>query len=170
MDRRHFLFTSGAVALVAGCAMPTDGGDIVSVAQGNSDFSTLVTAVQTAGLGDTLRGPGPLTVFAPTNAAFEALPAGVLDALLAEENRDLLTTVLTYHVSPGNYPASALAGQSGSLPTAAGPTLSVDGTGGSVTVNGVPVVTPDVMASNGVIHAISSVLLPPGVDVGSLIA
>ena len=160
MNRRFALksaVAAGVIALVAGCS--TGGDDIVEVASSSDQFSTLVAAVSAAGLVETLQGDGPFTVFAPTNAAFAALPAGTVDDLLKPENKDKLTAVLTYHVVPGNYPASSLADQKGSLATAQGGNLKVDGTNG-VKINGANVINPDVAASNGVIHAIDTVLLP----------
>jgi uncharacterized surface protein with fasciclin (FAS1) repeats len=146
-------------------------GDIVTVASGNSDFSTLVTAVGAAGLVETLQGAGPYTVFAPTNAAFAALPAGVVDKLVAPANKDALTSVLTYHVVSGEVPSSAI--QPGPVNTVQGSpiTLAVNGTSVTVTDStGTPanVTTADVEASNGVIHVIDKVLLPPGFDPATL--
>lgn len=160
MNRRFVLKSGAALSLlaVAGCATGTPG-DIVDVAAGNDSFTTLVAAVSAAGLADTLAGPGPFTVFAPTDDAFAALPAGTLDNLLLAENQDQLVDILTYHVVPGLYPASSLAGQRGSLNTVQGGRLHVNGTDG-VRINGANVIIPDVAASNGVIHAIDAVLLP----------
>ena len=160
MNRRSSLkltLAAGVVALAAGCS--TGPGDIVDVASSNSDFSTLVAAVSAAGLVETLQGDGPFTVFAPTNEAFAALPAGTVENLLLPENKDQLVSILTYHVVPGSYPASQLVGKRGSLTTAQGSTVSVDGRDG-VSVNGANVVAADVPASNGVIHAIDRVILP----------
>ena len=132
---------------------------IVEIASANPNFSTLVTAVQAAGLVETLSGPGPFTVFAPTNAAFDKLPPGTLDALIA--NKTALTSVLTYHVVPGNYPASQVVSMS-SLPTVQGQPLPVTvQPGGTVRVDGATVVTTDIKASNGVIHVIDAVMIPP---------
>lgn len=159
---RRFIFKAAAAASVlalAGCATSSSTGNIVEVASGNESFSTLVAAVGAAGLADTLSGPGPFTVFAPTNDAFAALPAGTVENLLKPENKDQLISILTYHVVPGIYPASALAGQRGALNTVQGKQLHVNGTNG-VMVNKSNVIIPDVAASNGVIHAIDSVLLP----------
>jgi transforming growth factor-beta-induced protein len=136
-------------------------GDIVEVASGNADFSTLVAAVQAAGLVETLQGEGPFTVFAPTNAAFAALPAGVLERLLLPENKDLLASILTYHVVPGKVLAADVV--DGEVATAQGGNVVLSTMGG-VKVNQANVVATDVIASNGVIHVIDSVLLPPGVD------
>lgn len=162
MNRRTAFKTTiaaGLVALVAGCSGGSGTGDIVDVASSNEDFSTLVAAVSAAGLVETLQGDGPFTVFAPTNAAFAALPEGTVESLLLPENKDQLVAILTYHVVPGNFPASQLVGKRGSLDTAQGGTLSVDGRDG-VKVNNATVIIPDVAASNGVIHAIDTVLLP----------
>jgi uncharacterized surface protein with fasciclin (FAS1) repeats len=161
MNRRTSLklsFAAGLVALAAGCS--TSGpGDIVDVASSNQDFSTLVAAVSAADLVDTLKGDGPFTVFAPTNEAFAALPPGTVDDLLLPENKDKLASILTYHVVPGSYPASQLVGKRGTLTTAQGGTVSIDGRDG-VKVDGANVITADVAASNGVIHVIDKVILP----------
>ncbi|MEP2029879.1 MAG: fasciclin domain-containing protein [Paracoccaceae bacterium] len=163
MNRRSALKTVAAtalVALIAGCSTTNMGNkDIVAVASSNDDFSTLVAAVSAAGLVETLQGDGPYTVFAPTNEAFAALPAGTVESLLKPENKDKLVSILTYHVVAGNYPASALAGQKGSLATVQGGKLAVNGTDG-VKINNSEVIIADVEASNGVIHAIDTVLLP----------
>lgn len=161
MDRRFVLKAAGAAGLLglAGCATGMGGDTIVDVASGNDNFSTLVAAVTAADLAGVLSGPGPFTVFAPTNDAFAALPAGTVDSLLLPENKDKLISVLTYHVVPGRYPASSLVGKRGSLTTVQGGSLHVNGTDG-VKVNKATVIMPDVEASNGVIHAIDKVLLP----------
>ncbi len=143
---------------------PAAPGTIVDVAAGNENFATLVTAVQEAGLVETLSGTGPFTVFAPTNDAFAALPAGTLDSLLTEENRDQLASVLTYHVVP----TEAMSGQltdGMEVTTVQGETLKIGVSDSGVTVTDasghtVSVVQADVDASNGVIHAIDAVLLP----------
>jgi len=163
MKRRSLLTATAALgfsAVLTACAPAGGGDDIVAVAAGNDDFSTLVAAVAAADLVETLQGPGPFTVFAPTNDAFAALPAGTVDTLLQPENRDQLTSILTYHVVPGRITAEQLAGQRGTLTTVQGETILIDATGDSVTVNGASVVAADVSASNGVIHVIDSVLLP----------
>ncbi|XDA98980.1 fasciclin domain-containing protein [Sulfitobacter sp. LCG007] len=134
-------------------------GNIVSVASADDRFSALVAAVSAAGLVETLEGDGPFTVFAPTDAAFDALPAATVENLLRPENKDQLVSILTYHVVPGYYPARALALTRGPLTTAQGGTVFVDGTIG-VRVDNAKVIVPDVAASNGVIHAIDRVLLP----------
>jgi uncharacterized surface protein with fasciclin (FAS1) repeats len=164
MDRRRFLTTSAlgfAASATTGLlpAAARTGSTIVDLAVATPELSTLVTAVQAAGLVDALSAPGYKTVFAPTNAAFAALPAGVLDGLLADT--DALTNVLTYHVSGSYYPAEALLGQRGRVPTLQGGFIRVNATGGAVHLNGnTRVITPDVMASNGVVHIIDGVLLP----------
>jgi uncharacterized surface protein with fasciclin (FAS1) repeats len=144
----------------------TTVGTIVDVAAGDESFSTLVAAVTAAGLVETLSGTGPFTVFAPTNDAFAALPAGVLDALLLPENKAVLTQILTYHVVSGMVMAADVT--DGDVATVEGQTIKLSTTEG-VTVNGALVVAADVAASNGVIHAIDAVILPPGVDVAKLI-
>lgn len=133
-------------------------GTIVDVASGNDNFDTLVAAVQAADLADTLASEGPFTVFAPTDAAFEQLPAGVLDALLEPENQDLLTEVLLYHVVPDEVTSDEL--ESGGLDTLNGG-LAIAVQPDRVVVNNASVIMPDVDASNGVIHAINRVLVPP---------
>jgi uncharacterized surface protein with fasciclin (FAS1) repeats len=139
---------------------------IVDVAAGNPDFSTLVAAVEAADLAETLSAEGPYTVFAPTNEAFEALPAGLLDALLLPENKEVLTQILTYHVVAGEVMSADI--EPGDVPTVEGEDLTIEVTGGAVTVNGATVEAADVEASNGVIHVIDEVLVPPNVDVASL--
>ena len=139
---------------------------IADVAVGNPDFSTLVAALTAADLVTTLQGAGPFTVFAPTNDAFAALPAGVLDALLLPENKATLTKILTYHVVSGMVMAADV--KDGNAATVEGSTVKLSTTGG-VSVNKAKVVIADVMADNGVIHAIDAVILPKGVDVASLL-
>jgi len=129
---------------------------IVDIAVGNEDFSTLVTAVAAAGLVDVLSGAGPFTVFAPTNAAFAALPAGALDAVLADA--DLLSAVLTYHVVAGDVRASDVVGLTRAA-TVSGEFLAIKVDGG-VMVDQANVIATDIVASNGVIHVIDAVLLP----------
>lgn len=142
------------------------GDTIVDVASADGSFNTLVAAIQAADLVDTLSAEGPYTVFAPTDDAFAALPEGVLEALLLPENEEALTQVLTYHVVNGEIASSAV--ETGTVPTVEGSDLDAVAEDGSVSVNGVNVVTPDVDASNGVIHVIDAVLLPPTVDPAAL--
>lgn len=151
---------------------PAAGGTIVEVAQGNADFSTLVSAVTSADLGGTLGGAGPFTVFAPTNAAFEKVPAATRDSLMAPAGKADLTKILTYHVVPGRVDAATLTqqiqagGGSAQLTTVEGGVLTARaGADGSVTLTdekgGVSrVVQADVAASNGIIHAIDTVVMP----------
>lgn len=162
MIRRTILKSAAALAFagaLAACAPMDDGDDIIDIAAGNDDFSTLVAAVQAAGLVDTLKGDGPFTVFAPTNAAFAALPAGTVETLLKPENKDQLVKVLTYHVVPGAVTSDQLIGQRLTVATVQGQTVHIDGTHG-VRVNSSRVTTPDIVATNGVIHVIDKVLLP----------
>jgi len=141
---------------------------IVGVAAGNPDFSTLVAAVQAAGLAETLSGSGPYTVFAPTNEAFDDLPAGLVDALLLPENKEVLTQILTYHVVEGEVMSTDV--QPGKVPTVEGSDLTIRvQSDGDVKVNRADVEAVDVVASNGVIHVIDEVLVPPNVDVAALL-
>ena len=133
-------------------------GTIVDVASGNEDFETLVAAVQAADLVDALSSDGPFTVFAPTDDAFDMLPDGVLEALLEPENEDLLTDILLYHVVPDEVTSDEL--ESGGLDTLNGG-LAIAVEPDRVIVNNASVILPDVDASNGVIHAINRVLVPP---------
>ena len=137
-------------------AMEMDAMDIVATASANEDFSTLVTAVKAAGLVETLQGEGPFTVFAPTNEAFDALPEGTLDSLLADP--EALKGVLTYHVVPGKVMAADVT--TGMVKTVNGKDLDIKVVDGKVTVNGANVVTTDIETSNGVIHVIDKVLVP----------
>lgn len=160
MNRRIVLSILSASALAACAQMTSKDPDIVDIAASNDDFSTLVAAVKAAGLVETLKGDGPFTVFAPTNAAFAALPAGTVESLLKPENRDQLVAVLTYHVVPGAVTSDQLAGQRLNVATVNGASVHVDGRKG-VRVNKARVTTADIAASNGVIHVIDAVLLPP---------
>ena len=141
-------------------------GTIVDVAVGAGSFTTLVAAVTAADLVETLSGEGPFTVFAPTDDAFAALPAGVLDALLLPENKAVLAQILTYHVVAGKVMAADVTDSD--VATVEGQTVKLSTMGG-VTVNGAKVIQADVAADNGVIHAIDAVILPPGVDVAALL-
>jgi len=143
-------------------------GTIVDVAAGDESFSTLVAAVTAADLVETLSGSGPFTVFAPTNDAFAALPAGVLDALLLPENKAVLAQILTYHVLPGKIMSSEVT--EGDVATVEGQKVTFAAPPAEgLTINGAAVIVGDVDASNGVIHAINAVILPPGVDVAALV-
>jgi uncharacterized surface protein with fasciclin (FAS1) repeats len=162
-------FMTKILAAFAGLALfvaPAQAGmhakkDIVDTAAGDAQFSTLVAAVKAAGLVDTLKGKGPFTVFAPTNDAFAKLPAGTVETLLKPENKDKLVKVLTYHVVAGKTKSKSLAGKKLDVATVEGNKVAIDGTNG-VKVNNSTVIKADVYASNGVIHVIDAVLLPPG--------
>lgn len=132
--------------------------DIVEVAAAADTFSTLVAAVKAADLVDVLQGSGPYTVFAPTNEAFAALPAGTLESLLKPENKDKLIAILTYHVVPTKVLAKDVA--AGMVDTANGAQVEIAINGGAVTVQNANVVATDIMASNGVIHVIDRVIIP----------
>jgi len=137
---------------------------ITDVVAGNEDFSTLLAAVEAAGLGETLAGEGPFTVFAPTDEAFAALPDGTLETLLKPKNEELLSSILTYHVVPGEVMAADV--ESGDVTTVNGATFTVEASDMGVTItdgqgNEVDVVTTDIVTSNGVIHVIDGVVLPP---------
>ena len=160
-----------STAVVADTAVVVKTSNIVDVAAGNSDFSTLVTAVKAAGLVETLSGAGPFTVFAPNNAAFAKLPAGTVDGLLKPESLDKLKAILTYHVVAGKFDAAAVIDainknngkytvttvQGGTIVLSLkdGKVMLTDENGGTSTV-----VLADVAASNGVIHAIDTVVMP----------
>ena len=161
---------SMAQVMVGGAPMLASK-DIIDNAVNSKDHTTLVAAVKAAGLVDTLKGPGPFTVFAPTNAAFAALPAGTVDTLLKPENKAALTKVLTYHVVAGKWDAAAISKMiadgkgMATIKTVSGGTLTAKASGMGVTVTdekgGVAKVTiADVYQSNGVIHVVDKVLLP----------
>ena len=133
-------------------------GDIVAVAMASSKFTTLCAALKAAGLVETLQGKGPFTVFAPTNDAFAKLPKGTLDDLLKPENKKKLAAILTYHVLPGKVMAEDV--KTMQAKTVNGQSLDIKVEGGKVTVDKAKVITTDVAASNGVIHAIDTVLMP----------
>ncbi len=132
---------------------------VVEIAAGNPDFSTLVAAIQAAGLVEALSGDGPFTVFAPTNEAFAQLPAGTLDMLLLPENKDKLTAILTYHVVPGKVMAADVVTLSEAT-SLEGDTITVSTVDGGVKVDSANVVATDIEASNGVIHVIDAVIVP----------
>lgn len=164
------LSTGSALAHVTvGGAPMYANKDIIDNAVNSKDHTTLVAAVKAAGLVETLKGPGPFTVFAPTNAAFSALPAGTVEGLLKPESKDMLTGVLTYHVVPGALDAAALKKQIGSgkatLTTVSGGILTATASGNTITIadekgGKARVTTADVYQSNGVIHVVDKVLLP----------
>lgn len=147
-----------ATSVHAGTSAAKSGHDIVAVAASAGNFTTLVAAVKAAGLVETLQGPGPFTVFAPTDAAFAKLPAGTVESLLKPENKQKLASILTYHVVPGTVMAADV--KTMQAKTANGQSLDIQVTAGGVTVNGAKVTATDIAASNGVIHVIDSVVLP----------
>ena len=165
--RTALLVTAAAMFATLGAAQAAHHGgmkdkakmDIVDTAVGAGQFNTLAAALQAAGLVDTLKGSGPFTVFAPTDAAFAALPEGTVDTLLKPENKDQLVKVLTYHVVPGKVTAAQVVGLSEAT-TVEGQDVAISTAGDVVRINDATVVVADVMASNGVIHAIDKVLLP----------
>ncbi len=164
MNRRSILGLLGAAtaALAISACSPTattSRPDIVSILASNDQFSTLVAAATAAGLVETLKGPGPYTLFAPSDYAFSQLPAGTVEDLLKPENQAKLVQILTYHVVPGNVTSDQLVGKRLDVATVEGQTVRVDGRNG-VKVNGATVSQADILASNGVIHRIDRVLLP----------
>jgi uncharacterized surface protein with fasciclin (FAS1) repeats len=153
--------TSTAPASASTSGSERASSDIVDTAVAAGSFSTLVAAVQAAGLEDTLRGAGPFTVFAPTDAAFAALPAGTVENLLLPENRDQLRSILTYHVVSGRVMAADAAGLT-EAPTVNGASAPIaPGASGGLTIGGANIVTTDIECDNGVIHVIDAVILPP---------
>jgi uncharacterized surface protein with fasciclin (FAS1) repeats len=147
-----------AAVFVAAPVRADDPGTIVQIASGAPNFKPLVAAVKAAGLVDTLNGKGPFTVFAPTDAAFAKLPAGTLDSLLKPENKDKLKAILLYHVVAGKVLSTDL--KAGNVKTVEGQDVKIDLKDG-VHVNDAKVVKADIAASNGVIHVIDAVLIPP---------
>jgi uncharacterized surface protein with fasciclin (FAS1) repeats len=172
--RKVLLAAVAAVALSVGgftsAALAQDApGTIVDVAKSNADLSTLVTAVTAAELGETLSGPGPFTVFAPTNAAFEALPAGTLDSLL-KDPKGALADILKLHVLSGAVDSkAAIAAAGGTVDSLGGP-ISVELDGDKLIVGGATVITADVKASNGVIHLIDAVITKPATEAPTEVA
>ncbi len=172
------IVTLAATSAIAGSTDQMVGGatmyptkDIIDNAVNSADHTTLVAAVKAAGLVDTLKGPGPFTVFAPTNEAFAKLPAGTVDTLLKPENKDMLTKILTYHVVAGRLSASDLkkqietGGGQATLKTVSGGTLTAMMQGKNIVLKDEKgdlsaVTIPNVFQSNGVIHVVDTVLLP----------
>jgi len=148
------------LALAAGSAATSTEKNIVDTAVAAGSFNTLVKAVQAADLTATLEGPGPFTVFAPTDQAFAKLPAGTLESLLKPENKDKLRAILTYHVVVGEVDAAQVAKLT-SVKTVEGATLKIAANNGSVMVDNAKVVKADIRTSNGIIHVIDAVMLPP---------
>ena len=156
------LMAGAAVAtlvLSMGGSVRAQGKDIVDTAVGAGQFKTLAAALQAAGLVETLKGKGPFTVFAPTDAAFAKLPAGTVETLLKPENKAKLTAILTYHVVAGKVMAADVV-KVKSAKTVQGTAVTVNAMGGKVMIDGANVVTTDIAASNGVIHVIDTVLMP----------
>ena len=150
-----------AISIIAsnGPAMSYMKKDIVGTAVDAGNFTTLVTALKSAGLVDVLKGDGPFTVFAPTDEAFKALPEGTVAELLKPENKEKLISILTYHVVPGKTMAADLTGKTLDVKTVEGSPVKINGIKG-VKVNEASVVKADIMTSNGVIHVINKVILP----------
>jgi len=152
--------TGGAIALALSISVAT-AADIVDTAVEAGSFNTLVAALKAADLVWTLKGPGPYTVFAPTDAAFRKLPKGTVENLLKPENKDKLVKILTYHVVPGKVLSNEITGKNLKVATVEGTAVDIRGRHG-VKVNNAHVVKADVQANNGVIHVIDKVLLPKG--------
>ncbi len=165
MSKRRFikkLFVGAAVTAVAlsvGKPAHAQGKDIVETAVAAGQFKTLAAALQAAGLVETLKGAGPFTVFAPTDAAFAKLPAGTVESLLKPENKAKLTAILTYHVVPGKVMAADVVKLTDAK-TVQGGSVKVMAMGGKVMIDNANVATTDISASNGVIHVIDTVLMP----------
>jgi uncharacterized surface protein with fasciclin (FAS1) repeats len=163
---KTFLCATATALTVLGAAQaahhgskPVSGIDIVETAAAVNSFNTLIAAVKAAGLVETLKSPGPFTVFAPTDEALAKLPAGTVESLLKPENKANLVAILTYHVVPGEIMAGDITGQRANVQTVEGQSLPVNATNG-VRVDNATVTSADVGASNGVIHVIDTVMLP----------
>ncbi|MFL6450007.1 MAG: fasciclin domain-containing protein [Bryobacteraceae bacterium] len=160
MTKLSVLFTSAFMLTFSFTAIASAGEkDVIDTAMTAGNFKTLVAAVQAAGLAQTLKGPGPFTVFAPTDAAFAKLPEGTVQNLLKPESKDKLVAILTYHVVPGNVMSNEAAKMSGAK-TLNGQDIKIMASDGKVMVNDAQVVKADIKCSNGFIHAIDSVLIP----------
>ena len=157
MKTTKFLAAALVAALLGACATPQAPSPITDTAQRTPQLSTLTKLINDAGLAETLRGPGPFTVFAPSDEAFKAVPAKTLDEL--SKDKELLKSVLTYHVLPSKVMAADISGKKTAAKSVEGGDVMVDATDG-VKINDGKVVTADVAASNGVIHAIDTVLMP----------
>lgn len=158
------LFASAVLALAAGAAQAghhkAAEKNIVETAAAAGQFQTLITAAKAAGLAGALTGEGPLTVFAPTDDAFNALPAGTIEALLRPENKDALARILKFHVLAGRVGSDALA-DGVRVETLAGPSAKISAAGKGFTIEGARIVATDIGASNGVVHVIDRVIMPP---------
>jgi uncharacterized surface protein with fasciclin (FAS1) repeats len=156
---RNLLLSGSFAAATVFASTQAMAADIVDTAVSAGTFKTLVAAVQAAGLAETLKSPGPFTVFAPTDEAFAKLPAGTVEDLLKPENKDKLVAILTYHVVPGKVMAADVAGKETMAKSVQGSEIKVNGMDG-VMVDGAKVVTADIAADNGVIHVIDAVIMP----------
>jgi uncharacterized surface protein with fasciclin (FAS1) repeats len=156
----HTITTTLAVGLLATSSAWAQQADIVDTAVASGQFQTLATALEAAGLVETLKGEGPFTVFAPTDEAFAKLPAGTVESLLEPANREQLQAILTYHVIPAALPAAEVV-RYDAAETVNGARLDIDAAGGGVRVNDANVTATDIIATNGVIHVIDAVVLPP---------
>lgn len=161
MSVRKFAALSVLGFGLLGAASGAMAKDLVATAQSAGQFNTLLAAAKAAGLVETLKGKGPYTLFAPTDAAFAALPAGTVDSLLKPENKDKLKAVLTYHVLPGKVMSDDIAGKTTEVATVQGAKVKVDASKGAVMVNDAKVASADIVADNGVIHVIDKVIMPP---------
>lgn len=162
MIRKTILNLAAIATLSISMIAPTFAqmkSDIVDTAVAAGSFNTLVAAVKAAGLVDTLKSDGPFTVFAPTDAAFAALPVGTVENLLKPENKDTLVSILTYHVLSGKVMSGDIAGKQLSPATVQGSTVDINATNG-VMIDGANVITADIETSNGVIHVIDKVIMP----------
>ncbi len=159
MNFRKLILSTAAAAALSLSAAAVQAKDIVDTAVGAGSFGTLVAAVKAAGLVDTLKGDGPFTVFAPTDDAFKALPAGTVENLLKPENKDQLVKILTYHVIPGKVMAGDISGKTMSVKTVQGSEVKIDATS-DVMIDKAKVTQADITADNGVIHVIDKVIIP----------
>jgi uncharacterized surface protein with fasciclin (FAS1) repeats len=151
------LFALGSASLLAYGTKPATPS-VVEIAISSPDHTTLVAAVKAAGLVETLSGPGPFTIFAPTNAAFAKLPAGTVEDLLKPENKAKLTAILTYHVVAGKVLAADV--KPGDVTTVNGETATISIKDGAPHIDGAKIIATDLIGSNGVIHVIDAVILP----------
>lgn len=155
--KKMLMVSTLAVLFASGCATTPTPMTISETAAATPQLSTLTKLIHDAGLTETLKGPGPYTVFAPTDDAFKAVPAKTLDAL--SKDKALLTSVLTYHVLPGNMTSSGVT--NGPAKTVQGAPIALYKSGSFVTVEEAVITTPDIIASNGVVHIVDRVLIPP---------
>jgi uncharacterized surface protein with fasciclin (FAS1) repeats len=156
---RHIAAAAVVAVLAASLTAAPSRADIVSTVKANASLSTLAKAIETSGLAKSLEGDGPFTLFAPNDAAFAKLPKGTLESLMKPGNSDALIGILTYHIVADKLTSQGLAGKKTTVESVEGSALTIDGTSG-LSVGDARVVTPDVAASNGVIHIIDTVLAP----------